>query len=92
MACCDLVAKMGSKNCVLTADVWPPAADGSPLVHARKQRLEASTKEIDQVQSYIQRILHKRGQFVADVYSLWLCGVLAQKVSGLQSGWICTMT
>ncbi|KAL3156606.1 hypothetical protein ABBQ38_000893 [Trebouxia sp. C0009 RCD-2024] len=51
---------MGSKNCVLTADVWPPAADGSPLVHARKQRLEASTKEIDQVQSYIQRILHKR--------------------------------
>ena len=55
---------------------WPLAADGSPLLQAQKEGLEALTKEIDQVQSYLQVILHKRGKCGADVYSLCLLGSL----------------
>lgn len=58
---------------------WPVAADGSPLLQARTQGLEALTKEIDQVQSYIQVILHKRGKCGAAVYSLCFVGSLLKQ-------------
>ena len=60
---------------------WPLAADGSPLLQARKQGVEALTKEIDQVHRYIQVILHKGGECGADVYSLCFVQSLTQQLS-----------
>ncbi len=53
--------------------MWGPfVADGSPFLHAQDAQLKAVSKEIDQIISYIQLLLHNHGKF-ADVLKFCVC-------------------